>query len=722
MKLTRKNGATSVILRGIIRDTTQTDGRGLTGLTSASSGLKISAIADVEATTTTYTGANLESITTLGTYAAPTAGKARFKEVDATNHPGLYEIQLADARFAVSNAKSLIVSINGATNAGQLDMEIELTAFDNQDGVRAGLTALPNAAAGATGGLATVDSSNAVKVQSGTGANQISLTSGLVTLAAVTHTGATIPTVTSVTTGVDLTSRETVVMHSGTAQAGAAGSITLAAGASATTDYYKGSLLKISTGTGAGQSRTITAYDGSTKIATVAWNWIVNPDATSVYQVCAAGNPSLNSSLQVATTASDPWATALPGAYGAGTAGNIIGNRLDAAVTTRLAPTVATRTLDVTSNGNAGIDWNNVEAPTTSVNLSATTIGTATSVTNGVPLAGVETAVLHSGTAQAGATSTITLASGASSVDDFYNKKVVRIYSSTGAGQSRTIVDYVGSTRVATVDRPWATNPSSSSLYAVVSDDHPSLDNGTATYDRTTDSLQALRDSSATIADVADGIWDEPISGHLTAGTVGEKLNSAASAGDPWSTALPGSYGAGTAGNIVGNRIDAAVTSRLAPTTPGNTLDVSAAGNAGIDWANVAGPTTSVALSGTSIGSVTGAIGSVGTGGIVAASFAAGAIDAAAIGTGAIDADALAASADNEIADAFLDRTDAIETGLTPRGALRLISSEAAGKLSGAESGSTTVTIRNAVQDSKPRITATVDADGNRTAITWDAT
>lgn len=47
---------------------------------------------------------------------------------------------------------------------------------------------------------------------------------------------------------------------------------------------------------------------------------------------------------------------------------------LDAAITTRLAPTVAARTLDVTATGAAGIDWANVENPTTALNLSATNI------------------------------------------------------------------------------------------------------------------------------------------------------------------------------------------------------------------------------------------------------------------------------------------------------------------------------------------------------------
>ena len=55
----------------------------------------------------------------------------------------------------------------------------------------------------------------------------------------------------------------------------------------------------------------------------------------------------------------------------------------------------------------------------------------------------------------------------------------------------------------------------------------------------------------------------------------------------------------------------------LRPTTDGRTLDVSAAGNAGIDWSNVEAPTTTVAFTGTTIStsqvaaSVTGAVGSV---------------------------------------------------------------------------------------------------------------
>jgi len=47
--------------------------------------------------------------------------------------------------------------------------------------------------------------------------------------------------------------------------------------------------------------------------------------------------------------------------------------------------------------------------------------------------------------------------------------------------------------------------------------------------------------------------------------------------------------------------LDAAITSRLAPTTSGRTLTLTAAGNPGVDWANVENPDASVTLSDTDV-------------------------------------------------------------------------------------------------------------------------
>jgi hypothetical protein len=71
----------------------------------------------------------------------------------------------------------------------------------------------------------------------------------------------------------------------------------------------------------------------------------------------------------------------------------------------------------------------------------------------------------------------------------------------------------------------------------------------------------------------------------------------------------------------------------------------------------------------------------------------------------------------NENADALLDRANGVETGFTLRQALRLVLSTLAGKISGA--GTTNVVIRD-VNDSKNRLSAIVDSDGNRTSVTKD--
>lgn len=73
----------------------------------------------------------------------------------------------------------------------------------------------------------------------------------------------------------------------------------------------------------------------------------------------------------------------------------------------------------------------------------------------------------------------------------------------------------------------------------------------------------------------------------------------------------------------------------------------------------------------------------------------------------------------NANADALLDRAAGVETGWTFRQAMRIILAALGGKADGAATA--TMHYRD-MADSKNRITATVDADGNRTAVTRDAT
>ncbi len=225
-----------IILRVLILDSSSTTGAGLTGAAYNSSGLTITDIADVEAVASCgyYSTADstIETITTLGTYAAPTSTvsnnvgyKARFKELSSTYFPGVYEIHLANTRYAVSNAKYLLVCIKGVTNMVPTYALIPLTQVDPYDAVRGGMTALPNAVAGNSSGLpingsawtpasfqsdtfdadtltiangmsiagypvavtpvanssgvVQTDSSGYIKVSNGTGTGQISLSSGI---------------------------------------------------------------------------------------------------------------------------------------------------------------------------------------------------------------------------------------------------------------------------------------------------------------------------------------------------------------------------------------------------------------------------------------------------------------------------------------------------------------------------------------------------------------
>lgn len=72
------------------------------------------------------------------------------------------------------------------------------------------------------------------------------------------------------------------------------------------------------------------------------------------------------------------------------------------------------------------------------------------------------------GTATAGASTAITLASTASSVNDYYANMTIVIISGTGALQTRRITAYNGTTKVATVSSAWATNPASGSVYTIL--------------------------------------------------------------------------------------------------------------------------------------------------------------------------------------------------------------------------------------------------------------
>lgn len=206
---------------------------------------------------------------------------------------------------------------------------------------------------------------------------------------------------------------------------------------------------------------------------------------------------------------------------------------------------------------------------------------------------------IRSNTAQAGAAGTITLDASASATDNIYTDTVILLTGGTGAGQVRRIRAYVGATKVATVIPVWTTNPDVTSTFAILP---------------------------------VTSVWDETLADHLDTGSTGTALNAAGSAGDPWATAIPGAYGAGTAGKIVGDNVNATISSRASQTsldTVDDFLDTEiAAIKAKTDSLTF---TTALRVDSQVFG------------------MQASTVTAAAVATGAIDADAVAADAVTEI-------------------------------------------------------------------------
>lgn len=269
-----------------------------------------------------------------------------------------------------------------------------------------------------------------------------------------------------------------------------------------------------------------------------------------------------------------------------------------------LKPTTAGRTLDVSAGGEAGLDWANIGSPTTANNLSATNIdvdqvvasvsGAVGSVTGAV---GSVTGAVGSVTGNVGGNVVGSVASvtgnvggnvtgsvgsiaaggltAASTAADF----VTEVQSAAAAAltaydppteaqmNARTLVaaDYATATALAAVN----TLATGIDLVTDKLDGMVTLGSGSSSYQYTQLAL-ALAPSgggSLTVQQIVDGVWDEPMANHLDSGTTGASLNGAGSAGDPWGTALPGAYGAGTAGNIVGNNLNATVSSRASQTS-----------------------------------------------------------------------------------------------------------------------------------------------------------
>lgn len=150
-----KAASTSKTIYVVVLDSTSTTGGRKTGLAYNTSSLTayytigLAAAVQITLATQTVTGAY---------------SSGGFVEVSSTNAPGLYRLDIPNA--AIASGEVCVVTLQGATGMVPVAEEIMLVPWDPQDTVRLGLTALPNAAAEAAGGLYT----------RGSGAGQINQT------------------------------------------------------------------------------------------------------------------------------------------------------------------------------------------------------------------------------------------------------------------------------------------------------------------------------------------------------------------------------------------------------------------------------------------------------------------------------------------------------------------------------------------------------------------
>lgn len=327
---------------------------------------------------------------------------------------------------------------------------------------------------------------------------------------------------------------------------------------------YAGAMLDTSIATLSTQtSFTLTA--GPAEDNALAGMWAIIHDKASAVQWAAVEITAYTGSTKTVTLATGATFTVTAG------------DNIAIMGFTALRPTVMGRTLDVSAGGEAGVDWANIGTPSTTVNLSGTTVATLTNAP--ADSSGVTSLLSRLSATRAGyldnlSAGAVALASTFTGITSLKEWLGLLAGKQTGNSTARTELRSTGA--------------------------------GSGTYDETTDSAEALRDrgdaawatiSAAavrsavglaaanldtqlaalpTAAGIADAVWDEVLSGHLTGGTTGAALNASSSAGDPWATSLPGAYSAGTAGKIIGDNLNATVGSRLA--TAGYTAPLDAAG------------------------------------------------------------------------------------------------------------------------------------------------
>jgi hypothetical protein len=324
--------------------------------------------------------------------------------------------------------------------------------------------------------------------------------------------------------------------------------------------------------------------------------------------------------LNAAGTAADPWSTLLPGAYGAGTAGNIIGNRLDTNVGSRMATfTLPTRFSSLAIDTSGFVTFNNVISIPTAGSISTAVwtepipgsfaAGSAGAKLNSAASAGDPWSTVLPGTYAAGTAGNIV----GNRLDTNVGSRMATFtlptnfstlaISGTGAVTAGTVSDKTGYSLSAaqTFNTTGSVGSVSGSVASVTGNVGGnvvgSVNNVVGNVGgNVVGSVGSVSGSVGSVAD-ASTIWNHLVANINTTNSIGlqlktnvdatisSRLASSSYTAPPtvtqiWQQALPSTFTTGQAGYILGTNLNDTITSRMASftyTTPPTTTAITQA-------------------------------------------------------------------------------------------------------------------------------------------------
>lgn len=532
MWLTLKKGTTSKIIQIPIYDSSSTTGGMLTGLTYNSSGL--TAYYNREGAAGAATSITLATATK-GTWAS-----GGFVAVDGTNMPGWYELDIPDAALA-TGANSVSIHVKGATNMVPVTILIQLV-----DNVSADVySEVTNASYGLAKLVRSTTPANTLDV-SATGESGLDFSNVKQATGSTTLSNITIPTVTGITNPVTVGTNNDKTGYT-------ASTVTDKTGYSLTQTFPSNfSALAITAGGAVtvGTNNDKTGYTVSTNqdkagytVSTVqdksgyslSQTFPANFSAMAITAGGAVTSGTVNDKTgYTVSTVQDKTGYSLTQAFPS--------NFSSMAITAGGAVTAGT----VNDKAGYSLSASGVDAVWDELTTGHTTIGSYGKLFTDNIDAAISSRSTYSGGAVASVTGNVggtvngLTATAKTDVENAVWEATASSHNSAG-----TMGNKLNS--AASAGDPW--NTSLPGSYGA----------GTAGYILGTN-LNATVASRSTLT--AANVWQTDLSGYSTANQAGTLLKGAGSAGDPWSTAIPGSYGAGTAGYIVGNNLNATVASR----------------------------------------------------------------------------------------------------------------------------------------------------------------